>query len=233
MALFLVYWVRERNSASPRLPPTLDMSFTGTPARKTTVASAHGRVLHKLGYVRSGHLVAVTRDDLVGEHIGHGAEDQGGPEQAMGGALFIDGAYDLYRQENERDYGHVLDRDPAAGDGEQPRRSRRDPRRIRRQASTFSSLSTPGFRSRVAHHIDFPDYTDADLLADRRQDAARRSTTRSATRGRRAAPSTSWPGAGKRCRRRPLDPQRRSTGRAAGKRTGLFGQADRESPSSA
>ena len=142
------------------------MSFTGNPGTgKTTVAMRMAEILHKLGYVRRGHLIAVTRDDLVGQYIGHTApKTKEVLKKAMGGVLFIDEAYYLYRQENERDYGQEAieillqvmenNRDDLvvilAGYADKMDRFFR---------------SNPGFRSRVAHHIDFPDYTDADLIA--------------------------------------------------------------------
>jgi probable Rubsico expression protein CbbX len=146
--------------------PTLHMSFTGNPGTgKTTVATRMAEILHRLGYVRRGHLVAVTRDDLVGQYIGHTApKTKEVLKKAMGGVLFIDEAYYLYRQENERDYGQesieillqVMEnnRDDLvvilAGYADKMDRFFR---------------SNPGFRSRVAHHIDFPDYSDDDLMA--------------------------------------------------------------------
>ena len=164
-ALLLVDRMRSRFGLASRAP-TLHMSFTGNPGTgKTTVAMRMAEILHKLGYVRRGHLIAVTRDDLVGQYIGHTApKTKEVLKKAMGGVLFIDEAYYLYRQENERDYGQEAieillqvmenNRDDLvvilAGYADKMDRFFR---------------SNPGFRSRVAHHIDFPDYTDADLIA--------------------------------------------------------------------
>lgn len=145
--------------------PTLHMSFTGNPGTgKTTVALRMADLLHRLGYVRKGHLVTVTRDDLVGQYIGHTApKTKDVLKKAMGGVLFIDEAYYLYRPENERDYGQeaieillqVMENNREdlvvilAGYGD-------------RMDRFFAS--NPGFRSRVAHHIDFPDYSDDELV---------------------------------------------------------------------
>ena len=164
-ALLLVDRVRQKFGLTSEAP-TLHMSFTGNPGTgKTTVAQRMAEILHKLGYVRRGHLVSVTRDDLVGQYIGHTApKTKDVLKKAMGGVLFIDEAYYLYRQENERDYGQesieiLL----------QVMENNRDDLVVilagyaDRMDQFFRS--NPGFRSRVAHHIDFPDYTDDDLLA--------------------------------------------------------------------
>src|ERR1700742_4847913 len=146
--------------------PSLHMSFTGNPGTgKTTVALRMAEILHRLGYVRKGHLVSVTRDDLVGQYIGHTApKTKEVLKRAMGGVLFIDEAYYLYRPENERDYGQE-----AIEILLQVMENQRDdlvvilagyPDRM----STFFR-SNPGFSSRVAHHIDFPDYTDDELVS--------------------------------------------------------------------
>ncbi len=144
--------------------PSLHMSFTGNPGTgKTTVALRMAEILHRLGYVRKGHMVAVTRDDLVGQYIGHTApKTREVLKRAMGGVLFIDEAYYLYRPENERDYGQeaieillqVMENQRAdlvvilAG--------------YKDRMNTFFR-SNPGMSSRVAHHIDFPDYSPAEL----------------------------------------------------------------------
>lgn len=147
-------------------PPTLHMSFTGNPGTgKTTVALRMAEILHRLGYVRTGHLVSVTRDDLVGQYIGHTApKTREILKRSMGGVLFIDEAYYLYRPENERDYGQesieILlqamenDREDlvviVAG--------------YKDKMDRFF-MSNPGMRSRIAHHLDFPDYDATELLA--------------------------------------------------------------------
>lgn len=147
-------------------PPSLHMSFTGNPGTgKTTVAMRMAQILHVLGYVRKGHLVAVTRDDLVGQFIGHTApKTKEIVKKAMGGVLFIDEAYFLHRPENERDYGQEAI-EILLGVMENHRddlvvilAGYRD-----RMESFFGS--NPGMSSRVAHHLDFPDYTPAELLA--------------------------------------------------------------------
>ena len=146
-------------------PPTLHMSFTGNPGTgKTTVAMRMAEILHKLGYVRRGHMVAVTRDDLVGQYIGHTApKTREVLKKAMGGVLFIDEAYYLYRPENERDYGQE-----AIEILLQVMENNRDDIVVilagyADRMDTFFA-SNPGFRSRIAHHIDFPDYADGALV---------------------------------------------------------------------
>src|SRR6266404_5420735 len=146
-------------------PPTLHMSFTGPPGTgKTTVALRMATILHRLSYVRKGHLVAVTRDDLVGQYIGHTApKTKEVLKRAMGGVLFIDEAYYLYRQENERDYGQE-----AIEILLQMMENQRDDLVVilagykDRMDSFFRS--NPGMSSRIAHHLDFPDYAPAELL---------------------------------------------------------------------
>ena len=146
-------------------PPSLHMCFTGNPGTgKTTVALRMAAVLKQLGYVRKGHMVAVTRDDLVGQFIGHTApKTKEVVKKAMGGVLFIDEAYYLYKPENERDYGQesieiLL----------QTMENHRDDLVVilagyKDRMDTFFG-SNPGMASRVAHHIDFPDYSEAELM---------------------------------------------------------------------
>jgi probable Rubsico expression protein CbbX len=164
-SLLLVERIRQKMSLATTFP-TLHMSFTGNPGTgKTTVALRIAGILHRLGFVRRGHVISVTRDDLVGQYIGHTApKTKEILKKAMGGVLFIDEAYYLYRPENERDYGQeaieillqVMEAQREdlvvilAGYGDRMERFFR---------------SNPGFRSRIAHHIDFPDYSDAELLA--------------------------------------------------------------------
>jgi len=146
-------------------PPSLHMCFTGNPGTgKTTVALRMAAVLKQLGYVRKGHLVAVTRDDLVGQFIGHTApKTREIVKKAMGGVLFIDEAYYLYKPENERDYGQesieiLL----------QAMENQRDDFVVilagyRDRMDTFFA-SNPGMSSRIAHHLDFPDYDGDELM---------------------------------------------------------------------
>ena len=164
-ALLLVERLRKQ-AGLEAAPPALHMCFTGGPGTgKTTVGMRMARILHALGYIRQGQLVVATRDDLVGQYVGHTApKTKEVLKRAMGGVLFIDEAYYLYRPENERDYGqeaiemmlHVME-------------ERRDdlvvilagyPDRM----ETFFQ-SNPGIRSRIAHHLHFPDYTMEELLA--------------------------------------------------------------------
>lgn len=162
-ALLLVDRARRQLGLAHEVP-TLHMSFTGNPGTgKTTVALKMAGLLHRLGYVRKGHLVSVTRDDLVGQYIGHTApKTKEVLKKAMGGVLFIDEAYYLYKPDNERDYGQE-----AIEILLQVMENNRDDLVVimagyaDRMDRFFSA--NPGFRSRIAHHIDFPDYTDGEL----------------------------------------------------------------------
>jgi probable Rubsico expression protein CbbX len=164
-SLLLIERIRKRMGLASEAP-TLHMSFTGNPGTgKTTVALRIASILHRLGFVRRGQVVSVTRDELVGQYIGHTApKTKEILKKAMGGVLFIDEAYYLHRPDNERDYGQeaieillqVMETQREdlvvilAGYGD-------------RMDKFFAS--NPGFRSRIAHHIDFPDYADDELLA--------------------------------------------------------------------
>lgn len=164
-ALLLVDRVRKSLGLTSG-PPSLHMCFTGNPGTgKTTVAMRMAEILHRLGYVRKGHLAAVTRDDLVGQYIGHTApKTKEVLKRAMGGVLFIDEAYYLYRSENERDYGQesieiLL----------QVMENQREDLVVilagyRDRMETFFK-GNPGMSSRVAHHLDFPDYSAEELIA--------------------------------------------------------------------
>jgi len=164
-ALLLVDRVRKQLGLSAGAP-SLHMCFTGNPGTgKTTVAMRMAEILHRLGYVREGHLVSVTRDDLVGQYIGHTApKTKEVIKKAMGGVLFIDEAYYLYKPENERDYGaesiEIL---------LQTMENNREDLVVilagykDRMDKFFHS--NPGMRSRIAHHIDFPDYGPDELVA--------------------------------------------------------------------
>ena len=165
-ALLLVQRLRKNlglgvNSASVGL----HMSFTGSPGTgKTAVATRMADILFKLGYIKKGHLITVTRDDLVGQYIGHTApKTKEVLKRAMGGVLFIDEAYYLYKPDNERDYGaeaiEIL---------LQVMENQREDLVVifagyKDRMDSFYE-SNPGLSSRVANHIDFPDYTSEELL---------------------------------------------------------------------
>jgi probable Rubsico expression protein CbbX len=162
-ALLLVDTLRRQAGLSTEAL-SLHMSFTGNPGTgKTTVALRMAEILHRLNYVRKGHMVAVTRDDLVGQYIGHTApKTREVLKRAMGGVLFIDEAYYLYRPENERDYGQE-----AIEILLQEMENHRDDLVVilagyeDRMDRFFRS--NPGLSSRIAHHITFPDYTSEEL----------------------------------------------------------------------
>ena len=163
-ALLLIDKLREQQGLQST-PPSLHMCFTGNPGTgKTTVAMRMAGVLKQLGFARKCHMVAVTRDDLVGQFIGHTApKTKEVLKRAMGGVLFIDEAYYLYRPENERDYGQE-----AIEILLQVMENQRDDLVVilagyKDRMDTFFS-SNPGMASRVAHHIDFPDYSEAELM---------------------------------------------------------------------
>jgi probable Rubsico expression protein CbbX len=164
-ALLLVDRLRKKLGLASGAP-TLHMSFTGNPGTgKTTVALRMAEILHRLGYIRQADVVSVTRDDLVGQYIGHTApKTKEVLKKAMGGVLFIDEAYYLYKPENERDYGaesiEIL---------LQVMENNRDDLVVilagyKDQMDRFFH-SNPGMRSRIAHHVDFPDYSADELLA--------------------------------------------------------------------
>jgi len=164
-ALLLIARLREEQGLTTE-KPTLHMSFTGRPGTgKTTVALQMAKILQQLGYVRKGHLVVATRDDLVGQYVGHTApKTKEVIKRAMGGVLFIDEAYYLYRPENERDYGQE-----AIEMLLQSMENQREDLVVilagyKERMDTFFQ-SNPGFHSRVGHHLDFPDYTLEELMA--------------------------------------------------------------------
>jgi probable Rubsico expression protein CbbX len=162
-ALLIIDRLRQKIGLSSS-NPGLHMSFTGSPGTgKTTVALKMADILYKLGYIRKGHLLTVTRDDLVGQYIGHTApKTKEVLKKAMGGVLFIDEAYYLYKPDNERDYGsesieillQVMEN------------QRQDLVVIlagyKERMSIFYK-SNPGLASRIANHVDFPDYTSEEL----------------------------------------------------------------------
>lgn len=145
--------------------PGLHMSFTGSPGTgKTTVAMKMADILYRLGYIRKGHLLTVTRDDLVGQYIGHTApKTKEVLKQAIGGVLFIDEAYYLYKADNERDYGSE-----AIEILLQVMENQRDDLVVvfagyKNKMDKFYA-SNPGLSSRVTNHVNFPDYTANELL---------------------------------------------------------------------
>jgi probable Rubsico expression protein CbbX len=155
--------------------PSLHMCFTGNPGTgKTTVALRVAEILHRLGYIDHARVVSVTRDDLVGQYVGHTApKTREVLQRASGGVLFIDEAYYLYRPENERDYGQeAIEMLLQIMEAERDRlvvvlAGYRD-----RMEAFFRS--NPGMGSRIAHHIDFPDYTVEELIAIGRMMVERR-----------------------------------------------------------
>jgi len=164
IAAFLVVLRARAAMGLEAATPSLHMCFTGNPGTgKTTVALRMAEILHRLGYVRKGHVVSVTRDDLVGQYIGHTApKTKEILKKAMGGVLFIDEAYYLYRPENERDYGQE-----AIEILLQVMENHRDDLVVilagyKDRMDTFFQ-SNPGMSSRIAHHIDFPDYSETEL----------------------------------------------------------------------
>src|SRR6266700_5680590 len=164
-ALLLIDRLRRRFGLSSSRP-SLHMCFPGSPGTgKTTVATHLGELLRELGYLRKGQLVSVTRDDLVGQYVGHTApKTKEVIKRAMGGMLFIDEAYYLYRPENERDYGQE-----AIEMLLQSMENQREDLVVilagyKERMDTFFQ-SNPGFHSRVGHHLDFPDYSLDELVA--------------------------------------------------------------------
>jgi probable Rubsico expression protein CbbX len=164
-ALLVIDRLRENMGLSAERP-SLHMCFTGNPGTgKTTVALRVAEILHRLGYIETARVVSVTRDDLVGQYVGHTApKTKEILKRAYGGVLFIDEAYYLYRPENERDYGQeAIEMLLQVMEAERSRlvvvlagyRDRMD---------TFFR-SNPGMSSRIAHHIDFPDYTVDELMS--------------------------------------------------------------------
>jgi probable Rubsico expression protein CbbX len=163
-ALLLIDKLR-RNLGITSASPGLHMSFTGSPGTgKTTVGLKMADILYQLGYIKKGHLLTVTRDDLVGQYIGHTApKTKEVLKKAMGGVLFIDEAYYLYKPDNERDYGaeaiEIL---------LQVMENQRDELVVilagyKEPMDKFYE-SNPGLSSRIANHIDFPDYSVEELL---------------------------------------------------------------------
>src|ERR1039457_4780936 len=166
IAALLVVDMARRRFGLEAERPNLHMCFTGSPGTgKTTVAMRMATVLHRLGYLAKGHLVAVTRDELVGQYIGHTApKTREVLKRAMGGVLFIDEAYYLHRQENERDYGQeAIEVLLAVMESERQNMVVVMAGYEDRMEEFFQA--NPGMGSRVAHHIRFPDYDAEELFA--------------------------------------------------------------------
>lgn len=166
IAAYLVVDKLRRELGLEATRPVLHMAFTGNPGTgKTTVAMRIATILNRLGYIRRDHLVVASRDDLVGQYIGHTApKTKEVLKRSMGGVLFIDEAYSLYRSENERDYGQE-----AIEILLQVMESQREDLVVilagyDEKMEQFFALN-PGMRSRIAHHIRFPDYTEEELVA--------------------------------------------------------------------
>lgn len=165
IAALLLVDIARQGFGLPSTMPGLHMSFTGRPGTgKTTVARKISEILHKLGFLKKGHLVSVTRDDIVGQYVGHTApKTREIIKRAQGGVLFIDEAYYLYKQGNERDYGaeaiEIL--------LQEMEKNRCEFVVIfagyKKLMDTFYK-SNPGLFSRVSHHIEFPDYTNKELM---------------------------------------------------------------------
>lgn len=163
-ALLIVDKMRKKLGLDTAVP-SLHMSFTGAPGTgKTTVAMRMGQILQKMGYCRKGHLVVATRDDLVGQYVGHTApKTKEQVKKAMGGVLLIDEAYYLYNASNDRDYGqesieillNVMETEKEnivlvlAGYED-------------RMNKFYSYI--PGMSSRIGNHINFPNYEPDELL---------------------------------------------------------------------
>jgi probable Rubsico expression protein CbbX len=164
-ALLLVDRARKKfGLEAPR--PNMHMCFTGPPGTgKTTVALRMADLLHRLGYLEEGHLVHAMRDDLVGQYIGQTApRTKRVLEKAMGGVLFIDEAYYLYRAGDSLDYGQeVIDILLQVMENERENlvvilagyKDRMD---------EFFGVN-PGMSSRIAHHLDFAAYELDELSA--------------------------------------------------------------------
>lgn len=163
-ALLLIDKLR-KNLGIASSNPGLHMSFTGSPGTgKTIVGLKMSDILYKLGYIKKGHLLTVTRDDLVGQYIGHTApKTKEVLKKAMGGVLFIDEAYYLYKPDNDRDYGSE-----AIEILLQVMENQREDLVVilagyKEPMDKFYE-SNPGLSSRIANHIDFPDYTVDELV---------------------------------------------------------------------
>jgi probable Rubsico expression protein CbbX len=163
-ALLVIDRLREEMGIGSQ-PPTLHMSFTGSPGTgKTTVALRMADILHRLGYIEKGHLISVTRDDLVGQYVGHTApKTKDVVKRALGGILFIDEAYYLHRPENERDYGQEAI-EVLLQVMESERQNLVVVMAGYKEPMEEFFQANPGMGSRVAHHISFPDYDAHELM---------------------------------------------------------------------
>ena len=158
--------VQQRRAAAGLKTASLSMHmiFTGNPGTgKTTIARLVARYLKAIGALKGGQLVEVTRADLVGRYTGHTAPLTNSViESALGGVLFIDEAYSLYRGEQDSFGLEAIDTLVKGME------DHRDELVVilagyTREMETFLTANS-GLASRFPNRIEFPDYTAVELL---------------------------------------------------------------------